>query len=252
MSDTFQPTQLHETVREHYAERARQSTACCGPNDCDCGSLYPAELTLSLPTDIANFTLGCGDAIGHAALQAGETVVDLGSGGGLDCFLAAREVGESGHVIGVDMTPDMLARARASAERLGVRNVEFREGFIEHLPLSDGVADVIVSNCVINLLPDKTQVLREMYRALRPGGRLAISDVIVEGGLPQGMQTNAEAWCACAAGGLSSAEWRAGLSAQGFTDVRVDPKGRFGEGVVVGAQYSAIITARKPQSQGHV
>ena len=246
MSNTFQPTSLHQTVREHYAEHARQATSCCGPNDCDCGSLYPAELTVSLPADITNFTLGCGDAISRAALQPGETVVDLGSGGGLDCFLAARAVGETGRVLGVDMTPDMLARARASAERLGVRNVEFREGFIEHLPLADGAADVIISNCVINLSPDKPQVFREMYRALRPGGRLAISDVIVEGGLPEAVQKNADAWCDCAAGGLSSAEWRDGLAALGFTNTRVDPKGEFGGELVAGAQYSAIITARKP------
>ena len=249
MSNLIAPEEIKTSVREHYAELARKSQSCCGPSDCGCDSLYPQDLAAQIPDDIANFSLGCGDPITIASLQPGETVVDLGSGGGLDCFFAAQRVGPAGHVIGVDMTPEMLAKARGNVVRLGVTNVEFREGYIEHLPVADGEADVVISNCVINLSPDKPQVMRDIYRVLRSGGRVAVSDIVTNGELPQTVKTSMEAWGACVAGALDVKDYSAGLQAAGFVDVKVEPKGKFETGLSllpVNAPFSAIITARKP------
>jgi SAM-dependent methyltransferase len=183
-----------------------------------------------LPADIANFTAGSGDPITLAQLKPGETVLDLGSGGGLDCFLAARQVGASGRVIGVDMTPEMLARARSAAERLGVQNVEFREGFLESMPVDGGSVDVIISNCVINLSPDKPQVFREMYRVLRspdpksgkPGGRIAVSDIVTNRPISD-EERKKEDWCGCVSGALARGEYEAELGKAGFVDIRIEP-----------------------------
>ena len=249
MSQLIAPDEIKTSVREHYADLARKSSSCCGPSDCDCNSLYPKDLAAQMPDDIANFSLGCGDPITIANLQPGETVVDLGSGGGLDCFFAAQRVGSAGRVIGVDMTPEMLAKARGNAARLGVQNVEFREGYIEQLPVADGEADVVISNCVINLSPDKPQVFREIYRALKPGGRVGVSDIVTRGELPQAVKTSMEAWGACVAGALDLNEYAAGLRDAGFVDVKVEPKGKFEAGLSlmpVHVPFSAIITARKP------
>lgn len=259
MSNTIAPDEIRRSVRDHYADIARKSSSCCGPStkDSDCcgsstpepKSSYPDDLANVLPEDIANFSLGCGDPITIAGLQAGETVVDLGSGGGLDCFLASQRVGPAGHVIGVDMTPEMLAKARGNAERLGFPNVEFREGYIEHLPVGDGEADVVISNCVINLSPDKPQVFRDIYRILRPGGRISISDIVTNGELPQIVKSSMEAWGACVAGALDVQDYMRGLQSAGFVDVKVEPKGKFEEGLSlmpVHVPFSAIITARKP------
>jgi SAM-dependent methyltransferase len=249
VSNLVAPDQIKASVREHYAELARKSQSCCGPSDCDCNSVYPQELAAQVPDDIANFSLGCGDPITIANLQPGEIVVDLGSGGGLDCFLAAQRVGPSGRVIGVDMTSEMLEKARGNATRLGVQNVEFREGYIEQLPVADGEADVVISNCVINLSPDKPQVFRDIYRVLRPGGRVAVSDIVTNGELPHAVQASMEAWGACVAGALDMSDYAAGLQAAGFVDVKIEPKGKF-EGILtqlpVHVPFSAIITARKP------
>src|SRR5512138_2057556 len=193
---------VHESVREHYAAKAKASTSCCDSGDC-CDistNLYPKELLAQLPQDISDFTLGCGNPLAIASLLPGETVLDLGSGGGLDCFLAAKAVGESGHVIGVDMTPEMLGRARASAERLKITNVEFRHGFLEQLPVEDSSIDVVISNCVVNLTPDKFKVFAEIQRVLKPGKRLAISDVVSNGPVPQALKENVEAWGDCLGG----------------------------------------------------
>mgnify|MGYP001767051627 CR=1 FL=1 len=165
---TQTPTPIHEAVREHYAERARKGDSCCGGSSC-CDSqnmLYPADLLTTVPSDISNFSLGCGDPISLAELQPGQTVLDLGSGGGLDCILAAQKVGETGHVIGVDMTPEMLEKARANVKRLGLKNVEFRQGYLEALPVDADSVDVIISNCVINLSPDKARVFEEVFRVV--------------------------------------------------------------------------------------
>lgn len=250
MTDSSTSTQdeVRAHVREHYAERARQAEACCGPSSCCSNDLYHAELLTDLPNDIANFSLGCGNPIAVANMQPGETVLDLGSGGGLDCFLAARQVGQDGHVIGVDMTPEMLAKARANAARLGVTNVEFREGFLERLPVDDGTVDVVISNCVINLSPDKPQVFREVFRVLKPGGRIAVSDIVTNGPLPKMVQESMEAWGACVAGALTADDYARYLRAAGFDEVRVTPKGNADSllaALPIGTVFSATITARK-------
>ncbi len=247
------PNSIRDSVRRRYAEHARAGSSCCGESSCcsENNLLYPDQLLTGLPSDVANFSLGCGDPITAAALQPGETVLDLGSGGGLDCFLATRQVGETGRVLGVDMTPEMLARARAAADRLGVRNVEFRQGFLESLPVEDASVDVILSNCVINLSPDKSQVFREMFRVLKPGGRVAVSDIVIDGPLPERVREDMEAWGACLAGALEVNEYVKGLADAGFTDVQVQPKGDASDLVkaapLKGKIFSAIITARKPR-----
>jgi SAM-dependent methyltransferase len=237
---------IHESVREHYAEQARSNSSCCGGiND-----LYPASLLMSVPNDVANFSLGCGNPLNLAALKTGETVLDLGSGGGLDCFLAARQVGESGHVIGVDMTSEMLERARLAASRMAVKNVDFRAGYLEKLPLESSTVDVVISNCVINLSPDKTQVFREIFRVLKPGGRVAVSDTVTDGPLSADLRKDMEAWGACIAGALDVGEYTTGLTAAGFTNVKVQPKDSSGELIepagLKGKVFSATISALKP------
>jgi arsenite methyltransferase len=240
------PNPIRESVREHYAAQARSGSSCCGPSS----TLYPEELLTNMPEDVAGFSLGCGNPISVATLQPGETVLDLGSGGGLDCFLAAKQVGESGRVIGVDMTPEMLERARLAASRLGVRNVEFREGYLEKLPVEDASVEAVISNCVINLSPDKPQVFREVFRALKPGGRVAVSDIVTDGPLPEELQKNMDAWGACVAGALDVNEYITGLTGAGFIDVKVQPNGDASELIeaagLKGKIFSATITARKP------
>jgi arsenite methyltransferase len=211
----------HQAVQEYYGNVAREAGSCCGPSASQ-NDLYPAELLTGLPTDIANFTAGSGDPISLAQLQPGETVLDLGSGAGLDCFLAAKQVGASGRVIGVDMTPEMLARARSSADRLQVRNVEFREGFLESMPVEDASVDIIISNCVINLSPDKPQVFREMYRTLKPGGRIAVSDMVANHPLPEDAGKGKD-WCGCTSGALTDKAYTQELSKAGFVDIRIEP-----------------------------
>ena len=229
-------TPIHDVVREHYAERARKSDSCCGSDSasacCDSKNvIYPDELLTAVPEDIANFSLGCGDPITLAELQPGQTVLDLGSGGGLDCFLAAKKVGETGFVIGVDMTPEMLARARSSAKRMGVENVEFRQGFLESLPVEDNSIDVVISNCVINLSPDKVKVFSEVFRVLRspdpasgkPGGKLAVSDIVTDGPLPEAIKQSLSMWAGCVAGAVDAKEYIAMMEATGFTNISITP-----------------------------
>jgi SAM-dependent methyltransferase len=213
---------------------------------------------LSAVPEGANLGLGCGNPQAIAALRPGESVLDLGSGGGFDCFLAARQVGPTGHILGVDMTPAMISKARANAERIGVRNVEFRLGEIEHLPVGDASVDVIISNCVVNLSPDKEAVFRDAFRVLRPSGRLAISDVIALAPIPAELRSRIEAFTGCVAGAVDAQGLSAMLHRAGFEDVQVTPRPEMSAFIGdwlpgSGAEHyvaSATIEARKPGPGG--
>lgn len=218
-------TPIHEVVREHYAERIKSSASCCGPDACSCSdsSLYPANLLATLPEGESAVSYGCGDPITLASLLPGQTVLDLGSGAGIDCFFAAKKVGDTGHVIGVDMTPEMLERARGSAQRMNIQNVEFRQGFIEELPIDSNSIDVIISNCVINLSPYKEKVFTETFRVLKPGGKLAVSDIVTDGELPESVRKSLSAWAGCVAGAVDAKEYVGMMEATGFTDISINP-----------------------------
>jgi len=212
-------TKIHEEVQKTYGEFAKTDGACCS----SASSLYPLEVLQELPSDIASFTAGNGNPVTPARLLPGEIVLDLGSGGGLDCFLAARQVGESGSVIGVDMTSEMLERARKAAARLGLQNVEFRQGYLEALPVEDNSVDVIISNCVINLSPDKPQVIREMFRVLKPGGRISVSDTVATRPVPEERLQNMGDWCGCVSGALPYEEYSTELQKAGFVELQFQP-----------------------------
>jgi len=232
-----QADDIRQSVRDSYAKVAEASDAgeCCGVETSCCGvsadinSVHSTRLGYS-ENDLdhipggADMGLGCGNPRAIASLQADEVVLDLGSGGGFDAFLAAREVGEHGQVIGVDMTPAMVSKARRNAETAGFSNVEFRLGEIEYLPVADSSVDVIISNCVINLSPDKARVFREAYRALRPGGRLAISDVVATATLPDEVRDDPHLHACCVAGAALVDELQAMLEQACFTDIRITPK----------------------------
>ncbi|HQR25456.1 MAG TPA: arsenite methyltransferase [Nocardioides sp.] len=219
------PEQLRDTVREHYAAVASAAgSGCCG------GGPQPVSLSLGYtPDDLtavpdgADLGLGCGNPQALARLEPGMTVLDLGCGAGFDVFLAARAVGEEGLVIGVDMTPEMLAKARANARTAGYRNVDFRLGEIEHLPVADASVDVVISNCVINLSPDKQAVFAEAFRVLRPGGRLAVSDVVAFAELPEEVRGDLALYAGCVAGAATAAQTCTMLEQAGFADLHVTP-----------------------------
>jgi SAM-dependent methyltransferase len=216
---------IREVVREHYAERIKSNASCCGPDNC-CSTdshLYPADLLATLPEGEASISYGCGDPITLASLQPGQTVLDLGSGAGLDCFFAAKKVGETGKVIGVDMTPEMIERAQGSAKRMNIQNVEFRQGYIEDMPVESNSVDVIISNCVINLSPDKSKVFNEAFRVLRLGGKLAVSDIVTDGPLPDSIKQSLSAWAGCVAGAVDAKDYIAMMASVGFTDISVTP-----------------------------
>jgi len=205
----------------------KQSASCCGPTEAAVESagtaakLYSNEELADLPDTVTDISLGCGNPTAIAELQPGEVVLDLGSGGGIDCFLAAKKVGSEGRVIGLDMTPDMIKLARRNAKKLGATNVEFRYGEMEEMPIPDESVDIIISNCVINLSPDKDAVFGEAYRVLRPGGRMSVSDIVIDGDLPQAIRGRLDAWAGCVAGALDESVYLGKIRAAGFEGVEV-------------------------------
>ena len=248
--ETKEKDQIRDAVRQRYEQIAKtetvkteksQAASCCNPSDaiantmpaascCGGPEITPEQMSTVMgysKEDIAgviegaNMGLGCGNPVALASLEPGETVVDLGSGGGFDCFLAARQVGTSGQVIGVDMTPEMISKARKNAKKMGARNVEFRLGEIEHLPVADNGADLIMSNCVINLSPDKLQVYREAYRILKPGGRLSISDVLATTALPANIRNNLALVAACVGGAVTFDDTNKMLTQAGFQNIKI-------------------------------
>jgi SAM-dependent methyltransferase len=244
--------QLKDTVREHYAAAAQQAqqgrSACCG-DDCGGGpvplTVYQAQQIADLPEKAALASLGCGNPAALAELGAGEVVLDLGSGGGIDVLLSAKRVGPTGKAYGLDMTDEMLELARANQREAGVENVEFLKGEIESIPLPDESVDVIISNCVINLSADKNLVMSEAFRVLRPGGRFAVSDVVSRSPIPPEFRADAAAWSACLAGALAEEEYRDKLGAAGFEEIDLEPTRTFAI-TGVGQFMSAFVRARKP------
>jgi SAM-dependent methyltransferase len=223
---------VKKAVRESYARIAEQgSSCCCGPSSSCCGGtdtlkeisrgIGYSDDELSAVPDGANLGLGCGNPIALASLKEGETVLDLGSGAGFDCFLAANNVGEKGRVIGVDMTPAMIARAKENARKGDYTNVEFRLGEIENLPVPDASVDVVISNCVINLSPDKKKVFSEVFRVLKPEGRLMVSDIVLLKPLPDSIRNSVEAYVGCIAGAALKDEYLEAIRAAGFRDIKV-------------------------------
>jgi arsenite methyltransferase len=230
-------TTIRETVKARYGETAarvlegKADAGCCGPGSSCCGgsadpissNLYSALETSVVPEAAVLASLGCGNPTALAELRPGETVLDLGSGGGIDVLLSARRVGPTGKAYGLDMTDPMLALARENQRKAGLTNVEFLKGEIEHIPLPDASVDVIISNCVINLSADKRRVLAEAFRVLKPGGRFAVSDVVVRGAVPAEVRRNVELWIGCVAGALEEEEFTALLRDTGFTGVSIEP-----------------------------
>ena len=256
---------IKHIVREKYGEIAKNTADCgCAPSCCGGADTqkigayigYDAEALAAIPEG-ANLGLGCGNPLAHAAVQPGEVVLDLGSGAGMDAFLAAREVGPSGKVIGVDMTPDMIERAQENARAAGVGNVEFRLGEIERLPVADGSVDLIISNCVINLSPDKPAVFAEAFRVLKPGGRMVVSDLVLKQPLSDDVRHSVEAYVGCVAGASLQTEYLALMRDAGFRDVQVVEERSYGDAGVFGGYewlreatksvVSAKIRAFKPR-----
>jgi SAM-dependent methyltransferase len=222
--------EIRTLVRERYGAVAARGSGCCAPSSCGCGPetapdgldvIGDAYAGVAGRLAEADLALGCGVPTRHAALRPGETVLDLGSGAGNDVFIARHEVGAEGRVIGVDMTPEMIAKARANAAKLGFGNVEFRLGEIERLPVEAGSVDVIISNCVLNLVPDKAAAFAEMFRVLRPGGRFCVSDIVATGELPGSVREAAGLYVGCVAGAMPAADYLGLIAAAGFGNVRV-------------------------------
>ncbi len=269
-------TDIREAVKQKYGEAALRvqsgKASCCGTRSaldhCDpiTSTLYSAEEGGQIPEEALRASLGCGNPTALAELHAGETVLDLGSGGGIDVLLSARRVGPTGKAYGLDMTDEMLALARANQEKAGAQNVEFLKGELENIPLPDNSVDVVISNCVINLAADKNVVLREAFRVLRPGGRFAVSDVVVKGEVPAAVRKSVELWIGCIAGALQDTDYASKLTAAGFEKVGIEPTRVYdvedarqflgGQGIdvdsiapqVAGKFMSAFIRASKPKA----
>jgi SAM-dependent methyltransferase len=267
---------VRDLVRQKYGQAALRvasgGTSCCGPSGpqggCDpiTSNLYGTAETAELPREAVAASLGCGNPTALAELAPGETVLDLGSGGGIDVLLSARRVGPHGKAYGLDMTDEMLALARENQRKAGLENVEFLKGEIEHIPLPGDSVDVVISNCVINLSPDKDAVLAETFRVLKPGGRFAVSDIVVRGAVPAEIRRSVELWIGCVAGALEESDYRAKLEKAGFEAVEIEPTRVYKvadareallkagvdadaiAAVVDGTFISAFVRARKPRS----
>jgi 2-polyprenyl-3-methyl-5-hydroxy-6-metoxy-1,4-benzoquinol methylase len=269
----MQKPNITEIVRQEYRQAALQlGKGCCPPGktggDPITSNLYTPGQTADLPNDAVLASLGCGNPTALANLHPGETVLDLGSGGGIDVFLSAKRVGPNGKVYGLDMTDEMLELARTNQHKADVTNVEFLKGHIERIPLPDASVDVIISNCVINLSADKERVLREAFRVLKPGGRLAVSDIVVRGSVPAEIRHSVELWIGCVAGALEEAQYRTNLRQAGFQDIDIEPTRVYGiddispyfvaaglnpdaiRDQVDGKFMSAFIRATKPSQSG--
>ncbi len=273
MNDSASKEKIKEAVRQTYGQLARRYVGdaaparCCGLHESAeakagqscCSSapageadersspavrLYSSAELAGLPDSVTGTVAGCGNPTAIAELQPGEVVLDLGAGGGIDCFLAAQKVGPTGRVIGLDMTTDMIRLAQSNAKKMGVRNVEFRYGEMEDMPLPDGAVDVIVSNCVINLSPDKDAVFAEAFRVLRPGGRMSISDIVIDGELPAAIRSRLDAWAGCLAGALDESVYLDKMRAAGFTAVEVASRdyARFGSAPEFAQERAALQT----------
>jgi len=272
--------EIKETVRERYAESARQVTAagetsCCSSAPAEnviSSKLYTTDELQGLPQEAVVASLGCGNPVAMAELREGEVVLDLGSGGGIDVFLSARRVGPTGKAYGLDMTDEMLELARENQRKAGVTNAEFLKGEMEDVPLPDGSVDVIISNCVVNLSPDKDKVLAEAHRVLKPGGRVAIADLVVRGQVPEVLRRNLKAWAGCLAGALEEGEYRIKLESAGFAEIEIEALQEYtaADAEALGWEgmsdllaqikeqdaqpfrvISAIVRARKPGEGGH-
>jgi arsenite methyltransferase len=229
---TLDPNEIRRQVSERYAGIAIKTVSgCCsrGASEITAKAIGYTDSDLAVVPENANLGLGCGNPLAFAALRPGDVVVDLGSGGGFDAFLAAREVGDGGRVIGVDMTDHMIALAQANAEKGGVKNVEFRKGTIESLPIADGTADMIISNCVINLSPEKPKVFTEAFRVLKPGGQLMVSDVVLTEPLPEALVSRMELYSACIAGAALREQYLEAIRSAGFAEVKVLEETSFGK-----------------------
>jgi ubiquinone/menaquinone biosynthesis C-methylase UbiE len=253
---------VKKVVREKYGTIAIQQSSCCQPNSsCCCGGDAAITISkfigysddeLSAVPNGANLGLGCGNPIALASLKPGEIVLDLGSGAGFDCFLAAQKVGATGKVIGVDMTAAMIEKARDNARKGNFTNVEFRLGEIEHLPVADNFADVLISNCVINLSPDKAQVFREAFRALKPGGRLMISDIVLLAELPEPIQQSIDAYVSCLAGALLKDDYLGKITVAGFQQVEVVEETVFPIDLLISDEDAAAINSLQQMSRTEI
>ncbi len=242
--------EIREEVRRRYAASARRVSekaeeGCCAApaesTDVISSDLYTTEELREVPQEAVVASLGCGNPVARAELREGEVVLDLGSGGGIDVILSARKVGPKGKAYGLDMTEEMLALARENQRKAGVTNAEFLKGEMEEIPLPDGAVDVIISNCVVNLSPDKERVLREAYRVLRPGGRLAIADIVTRGEMPAALKRSMELWAGCLAGALEEGEYRRKLAAAGFQEIEIEAVREFTAADAAGAGLGELL-----------
>jgi len=266
----MQDEEIKEKVKQAYSQRVEKiektgsaasscctqpTSQCCPPQTQTLGKLgYSTEEIETLPETVLELSAGCGNPTGFSELKAGETVLDLGSGGGIDVFLAARKVGENGRVIGVDFSEKSIAVARRNAEKVKAKNVEFRLGDLENLPVENESIDTVISNCVINLVPDKTKVFKEAYRTLKPGGRMIISDMVTDKKLPQSIRDNPVLWSSCIGGALPEQEYLKAIEKAGFQNLKIAEKGRPFEGECQSCEgmfqgvkvYHLIVKAHKP------